>query len=267
MVVSLIKPAAFQIDSGITAGGKRMNAKVRNAAPPRTVSSMVLNTACGAYGYTGFKPGISPFPVEAGQSVGGDVIVAALANSVFQANYESPIRCRYTLTAYAATDFTVDATPWNNVATFDVDILDLNQSEMSAVHETTISVVKPVKLKIKDGATSVTKKIKLKVGSADYLPAPEDAASHPVSVSGSSDCTALSIGTPTFRGTHRSMWAAATPSPERSRSPSPLPTCTRPTSRTRCDVFATLTAADHRRLDAGNDAASVVVDVIDLNDF
>jgi YVTN family beta-propeller protein/cysteine-rich repeat protein len=272
-IISPVKPVSFRIPSGNTAGSATVKVKIRNGSDT-TQSIAVLPTTSCAGGYTYSNLGTQfinqPVSVEPGKTAKGIVTVGIINNPNFQLNALAPIRCTYTLTATAQpNEFTVDLTPSNNVALLEVDIFDDNQPDMSTVHETKILPIKPVKMKIKPGAASASKTVKFKVGSADYLPSPEPASSHSVSVTGAdATCPPLTVGPATIGGSASAgVEGGDTESGEVTVTIAAADVSS-PSKTTPARCAATLTAVGPPGDSmSSNDTANIVIDISDLNDF
>jgi hypothetical protein len=237
---------------------------------PHSIVVIPTIDCTAATAYSNFGNGFNlPVTVDPGKTASGFVKVVATANSMFQLNRKGLVRCNVTLTARAAGDFTTDPTPSNNVTVLQVDITDENQAEMTSVHETTISPVKPVKIKIKDGAATATKTVKFKVGNADYLPAPEAASSHSVSVTAlDGNCPAMTVGTPSFNGSaNADVEGGSTVNGQVSVTIAAADVAT-PSKKTPARCTVTLTASGPPGDSVpSNDTTSVVLEILDLNDF
>jgi YVTN family beta-propeller protein/cysteine-rich repeat protein len=272
-VVSPIKPIKLTIPTGDPFASKTLKVKVLNTdSEDRSVLILANSTNCGSsYAVADFGAGPqAPVTIAAGKSVKGSVVVTAVPNSLFQPNYEAPIRCTFTVTAYANPEqFTIDSNPSNNVSTFDVDILDEGQPEMSVVHDTTIAAVKPLKLTIKDGSLSAAKTAKFKAGNADYLPTPEPAASHSVSIVAlDGDCPAASAGTPTIDGGATADIEGGADAKGEVTMTLPAAGASSASKRSPARCVATVTAnGPPGDMTPANNTATIQIDVVDYNDF
>jgi len=272
-VVSSVKPVKLTIPSGDTMASKTLKAKVRNTdAEDRSILIIANTTTCtGAFGEADFGAGVhTAVTIPAGKTAKGEVKVTALANSMFQLNLEAPIRCTFTVTAYAdPSQFTVETNPSNNVATFEVDIVDEAQLEQTTVHETTISAAKPLKMKIKAGGASAAKKTKFKAGNADYLPTPEAAASHTISITAlDGDCPLTTAGTATIGGGATADVEGAADAKGEVTMTVPAAGVVSPSKISPARCVATVTAVGPAGDSmANNSTTTVVIDIVDENDF
>jgi YVTN family beta-propeller protein/cysteine-rich repeat protein len=272
-VVSPVKPLRMTIPTGDSFATKTIKVKVRNNdTVARDVTMIAISPNCGSwFAEADFGAGISnPVTVEAGKAITGTVAVTAVANTVFQPNAEAPIRCTFTVTAYPTpAQFTLDSNASNDVAAFDVDVVDEGQIEMATMHETTISAIKPAKVKIKEGGASGSKKLKFKAGNADYLPAPEAAANHTVSVTAlDGSCPVTTAGAATVSGGPTAdVEGGATVKGEVTMTV-PAAGMTSPNKKSPARCVATVTAnGPAGDMAAENNTATVTIDVFDDNDF
>lgn len=272
-VVASVKPVKLVIPASETMATKSLKVKVRNTdAEDRSIVVIANTTTCaGAFGAADFGAGVhTAVTIPAGKTAKGEVTITAFANSMFQLNLEAPIRCTFTVTASAdPSQFTVESNPSNNVATFEVDIIDEAQLEQATVHETTLSAAKPLKMKIKDGGVSAAKKVKFKAGNADYLPTPEPAASHTISIIAlDGDCPALTAGTATIGGGPTADVAGGADVKGEVTMTVPAAGVVSPSKVSPARCVATVSAVGP----AGdsmpnNNTTSVVIDIVDENDF
>jgi YVTN family beta-propeller protein/cysteine-rich repeat protein len=271
-VIAAVKPVKMTIPSGNMVWTQEFKIKVRNAdVTPHSIQVVSTDDCSGAIAYSKFGNGqfTLPVAVEPGKTASGVAYVVVNANSMFQLNHQGVVRCNFTLTASAAGEYTTDPTLSNNVAVLQVDITDENQADMTTVHETTILPAKPVKLKIKDGALSGTRKVKFKVGNADYLPTPEAAASHSVSVTAlDGDCPAMTVGTPSFGGDLTADVAGGDTATGTVSVTIAAADVTTPSKLlpARCAVTLTAVGPPGDSV-SSNNTTSVVLEITDLNDF
>jgi hypothetical protein len=157
--------------------------------------------------------------------------------------------------------------------TFDVEVFDRNDVPLATPHESFVRAAKPLTLKLGLGKPSLVKTAKVQPGSGDLLPTPEDPASHPVTVGVTSDCPPGVVGAldfdPATPGAQDGVSLGGgkvangklplTVADATFVSPSKL-------SPLRCRATLTVTGPPGDT-DPSNDQTTLVIDVIDLNDF
>ena len=187
-------------------------------------------------------------------------------------NDKSPARCTVTFTAAADVPSNVDPAPSNDVANMEVNVLDLNDTNMQAVppnHESVAVSLKPVKTKIKDTVASVTKTIKLKVTNAD-----DEDPGHTITVTlGAGTC--VGVGLPDFDPDNIGIQNSATVDGEKTATGvvtlsinSADFTNTTSKSPARCrQQFCQAGPMGNVEPNTSNDCTELVIDVTDANDF
>jgi YVTN family beta-propeller protein len=277
-VILPVKPITAKIGAGKTSVTKKVKVKVRNAdivpAPEMPGHTIELNATADCPSLTvttpDFGTGSNRIQLAGGEKATAVVEVTAFPSVFTSFNLKAPTRCTLTFTARSLPSFgTSEPTPSNNVATAEFNILDKNDPEQTAVHESVLSSIKPITVKVKDAVASVSKTAKPKVGNADYLPTAEAAAAHVVSVSAvDGDCPASTVGAVTFHGapsTGVDGGKTATGALPLSitaagfSSPSAL-------SPARCTAVLTVVGPPGDT-DASNNQTRLTIDVIDANDF
>src|SRR5262249_30900899 len=147
-----------------------------------------------------FGNGSDTIQVAGGASAAANILITAPASSFTSFNLKAPTRCQLTFTASTVVPSlgVTDPAPSNNVAIADLDLVDKNDTEQTTTHESIIYSPKPLKVTLKDAAP-LAKNVKVTVGNADYLPTPEAASAHSLSVTElDGDCPPITSGGVTF---------------------------------------------------------------------
>ena len=137
----------------------------------------VDDSDCGAPGTVAGTPDFLPSTPGSQDSVliaDGKTKIAkvhlTIDSSAFTSfNHSAPHRCTLWFTSSATGQLVVppDQTPWNNSFPVELNVTNLNHADGTAVHETTITSLKPVTLTIPIGKTSKAKTLSAMVGNAD----------------------------------------------------------------------------------------------------
>lgn len=289
-VVLPLKPMKLKIPNGATSFVKDLKVRVLNAdmRPTKEVQGhttrLDVSSDCPA-GVTVGPADFRPDTAGADDSVvlaGGESADALVQlridtdgiSNIATMNKRAPARCTLTFTASVTSPSgNVDPVPSNNLVSVDVDFFDENDAPQPAVYESVVSSIKPVKVKVAPGATSGTGKVSIRVANANIIPVPQ----HPgdvftVSVADGT-CPAGTVGaadfdtkTPGSQGDVQldgGMTAGST-----------LPLTINPAafqsggakSPARCIASVTIRSPGGDA-ETRNNKASVVIDVIDKNDF
>jgi hypothetical protein len=194
------KPVKVKLRVGVTALTKNIKVAVQNGDDSTTVPIKLQASGCGGLaGMPDFDKNTAgpqdTVVLAAGKSKKA-VVPLSITSAAFAAfNEKAPARCVVTFTATADVPGNVDPAPSNDVADLEVTVFDLNDGNGVAApnHESVTTSLKPLKVKIADGAATASKTVKLKVTNADA----GEAAGHLISVSlGAGTC--LGVGAPDF---------------------------------------------------------------------
>lgn len=131
--------------------------------------------------------------VDPGRSATATVFVTVTEAAFTTFNRRAPGRCTLMFTAATQEPGNIDPEDSNNLATAELNVLDLNDAEStSPPHETVALSLKPLKVKIAAKGVPIVKKLRPSVLNADVLPAADagDAISVAVDVS---DCPGTSV--------------------------------------------------------------------------
>jgi hypothetical protein len=208
------------------------------------------------------------------QKKGKAVVAITLDPSAFTSlNDDTPTRCRIALSASATAPGNVDPSTSNNEVTVEIDVFDLGDAPVVTAHESFVTTLKRVKVKLKDGEASRSKVIRIRAGNGDVVPADEVPGHSVTGVAVDGDCpagtvvsldmdrstagmqsSALVVGGDTADGKLLlSIAAADFPSPGK-------------TAPARCTAEVSVSGPGGD-VDASNDLALVVIEVLDANDY
>ncbi len=203
-IVLAPKPLKVKVPNGTATVVKNIKVAVRNGNTTTLGPADIKLQVSGCGGVAGtpdFDPDMlgaqdTVLLLEPGKSKKAVVPLTIDSMAFASFNAKSPARCQITFTATADVPMNGDPALSNNVANMELTVLDLNDAELQAVppnHESVTASLKPVKVKIRDGALSVTKTIKLKVTNADDEADP----GHAITVTlGAGTC--VGVGLPDF---------------------------------------------------------------------
>jgi hypothetical protein len=186
-------------------------------------------------------------------------------------NHVAPTRC--TLSFSVTSPGSSDPSPSNNTVPLELNVIDANDGEEAAVHESFVKSLKALRITIGDGKTESLKIAKPVVGNADILPTPEDPGDLITVTAAHGDCPAGLIGVADYdRGTIGTQNTTTIKGGNSVRGNLAVTataadfTTASKKSPARC--FATVTVAGPGGdTDATNNTAQLVIDVYDKNDF
>jgi hypothetical protein len=278
-VVLAAKPINVTIPFGNPIGSnsltKMVKLQVRNADPATsptsgfTVTLKVDDSGCGGgvasapnFASANQPPQSSIF-IANGKTKTAKVGLTINASAFSSFNHNAPHRCTLVFKTSGAYN---DANPSNDTLPVELNVVDRNDPDQTAVHETTIASVNPVTLTIPRLQTSTSKNVTVKVGNADA----NEPAGHAISgVAADGTCPANTVGAVDLgngpgnavtvvggakKGGKMVVTAASTVSTPNKLSPQ------------RC--VATVSAVGpNGDSDPTNNTSQLVIDVIDRNDF
>jgi alpha-tubulin suppressor-like RCC1 family protein len=259
---------------------KQLSVNVRNAdASDRTIGLSVDASDCplALAGSPDFVPSTlvadTSILVRAGKTKTAKLPLTISSAAFRSVNWKAPVRCTLRLTASAlVTGGSNDPNPSNNVALIELSVIDKNDAELAATHETTIRSAKATSLNIKSGNGTATKTLKAVVGNADYKPTTENPGD-PITLSANTTCTGLTLSPPICDATTSS--AAVTVKGGKTKTCKLTATAnavqistTNKLSPQRCTVTLTATGPTNPQvapLDSSNNTTELVIDVLDKN--
>jgi cysteine-rich repeat protein len=282
-VVLPVKPVKVTVRPGRTTVVKKLKVSVVNADSDTHAIRLAASTTCvGATVSTpDFIPSSSGF-VDAAVFAAGETRKASVLLTIETSgihtmqtlNKKAPVRCAVTFEASTSNPTgSLDPEPSNNSVTADVDVTDKSDAETATSHESVVRAVKPVKVKVKDGVLSLTKKARVVLVNADILPVREDPGHEitltvedgtcPAGTVGAMDYDRAAPGIQNFvtvrGGATKGGALPLTIDPNAFTSPSSA-------SPARCTAFLTATGPSGDT-DPSNNRARLIIDVVDENDF
>ena len=276
-VVLPIRPVAVAIPAGQGSVVKRLRIKVANAdlneTPGHRVQLIVSDGNCPT-GTVASLPDFDPRTAGAQNSIvvrgkrtkAATVFLSVSRDAFTSFNRKAPQRC--TLSAHVATLVagSSDPNPTNDTIPIELSVIDRNDPDQTAAHESVIDSVNPVTIKIGRMKSSVSKAISFKVHNADIGDGP---SGHAINVQASDgDCPAGTVGAPNFSGTSSTALVPGFGS-QRGRLTLTINasafTSRNLKSPARCTAVLTATGPSGDS-DATNNLTKLTIDVIDRND-
>lgn len=265
------RPLSVRLAAGTTSDSRTIKVKVRNADTTAMTSNTITLTVddgdcpagtAGAVDFDSRTAGTqNTIELRAGASAKAEVTVELTAAAFSSVNHSTPTRCRLLLTASGGGS---DPTPSNDTTPLEISVIDFNDAEMNAAHESFVDSLKPVKLRLA-GRASKLGKTSARVGNGDVVPSPE--SGHTVSVTIEGNCPLGSVGPADFdRATVGSQSSTQLAGGDRAKTVLPLTiqaadfagaTADAPV---RCLAYVRATGPGGDS-DSSNDAAVVVIDV------
>ena len=186
-------------------------------------------------------------------------------------NHKAPTRC--TLTFTATMPGSNDPTPENAVATVEINIIDKNDPEGTARHESLIKSIAPAKITLPRDTTAKLRNVRPTVVNADILPTVETTADAITVVASDGDCPSGTVGVADYNA--RMPGAQNTAQVTGGRSKAGLLPLTinanaflSPNAKSPARCTAVLTASGPGGdSDGSNNTTKLVIDVLDKNDF
>ena len=209
VVVEPSAPRTVKIAATKSEVAKKVRVKVRNADPagsaPFVVRLIATDGDCPAGTVTGLpdfgpKAGADPATIElaAGRAATAVVPVVFRRSAFDTHNDKTPERCALAVEARPDSPGDVDPTPGNAAVRPEIDVIDLGDTPATALHETVLAGMRPLKIKINRTKTGAAKTVSVKVTNADLLPAPELPGHEVTLAAEDGDCPAGTVGSPDF---------------------------------------------------------------------
>jgi hypothetical protein len=288
-VVLPVAPKTLTIAAGETEVTAKLSVKVRSAdilpakeRPGHTIELTVPATDCpagtiaGAPDFDAKTPGAQSTVLLAGGTTKTAVVPLYVSSAAFTTfNRKAPNRCTVTLQA-ATIDppGSVDPTPENNSVTVELNIIDKNDPELTATHESVLKSRKPVTVTLAKGKSTVAKNVTLSVVNADYLPTPENPG-HDITVEVQpGDCPSGALGDADFDSRTAGAQHTVTVKGGATKSGTVQLTInaaafatTNGRSPTRCTAIVTAVGPTQPDPEPTNNRTRLVIDVVDKNDF
>lgn len=280
-VVAPHKPLTVIIPAGGTSATKRLKVKVTNADtvpaaehPGHTVQLTASDGDCPAGTVEGmplFAGTGNTVQIAGGRSKKAEITLHIAADAFTSFNRKAFARCRLSFTATTITPAgSFDPTPANNTATVELNVIDGNDPEQTALHESLLWSIAPRRVIICKGRAAASKVVKPIAGNADMV----DVAGHAVRVTASDgDCPAGTVGVVDFESRTPGAQDIAVVAGGGKRSgqlalviDAARFTTTSRRSPARCTAVLTA-AGPSGDTDATNNSTRLVIDVVDENDF
>jgi hypothetical protein len=281
-VVAPLRPKTVTIAAGKTSVTQTLRVNVINAdlaeVAGHTVQLTVSSTDCpvGLAGTPDFGKAAVGSPnhatIPGGKFKTAKVPLTFTSGAFTTFNHVAPTRCTlsFTATTLVASN---DPTPQNAVASIELNVIDKNDLEGTARHESLIKSIAPVKVMVSKGTGQKLVTVRATAVNADILPAPETSADAITVVASDGDCPSGTVGVLDYDSTTagaqntvqltggKSKGGAMTVAIFASKFSSP-----NAKSPARCTALLTATGPGGDT-DASNNTARLVIDVIDKNDF
>lgn len=289
-VVTPLNPLSVTIPKATTPPPKivKFRVKVTNAdpkteTPADTIQLSVDRGDCPLamdIAAPNFSPKSLP-PSDTVQLGGGKSATATVQLTIHSGDFatfnaKAPKRCTLGVTASTIVPTSTEPTPWNNAVPVEINVIDKNEAQSSTVHESVISSVKPLSLKIPKKKTAAAKVAKPLLINADYL-ATGEGTGHAIqlSVDPIVGCPWLAVAAldadPATIGAQDMVTVAGGKSVKASIQLDAADTVNTTNSKSpkRCIAVlrATTAVPSNVEPDTSNNATQLVIDVIDQNDF
>lgn len=282
-VVLPVKPLTFKLTSRNETVVKNINVKVVNAdihdaGIGHLIQLSVSNGECPSGTVAGLPDFDKDTPgnqdtvlLAAGKSAKATIPIEASSGNYSTFNRKAPARCVMHISVSSPDGD--DPTPGNNSVPLEINVIDANDGEQSAVHESFIVSLKPLKITIGDGDATKSKTTKVKVGNADILPEAEEPGDLLTVVALDDDCPAGTLGIADYDGDAAGEQNTVTVAGGKTQSGKLKVTATsteftarNPKSPARC-VAAVSVSGPGGDTDGNNGTSNLVIDVYDGNDF
>ncbi|HVM98046.1 MAG TPA: thrombospondin type 3 repeat-containing protein, partial [Candidatus Acidoferrales bacterium] len=274
------KPLNVTIPATKTSVTKKIGITVRNAdTVDRTISLSVDASGC-PMGLAGLPDFVSSTPVAdtsilipAGKTKKAKLPLTINSADFDSFNFKAPARCTLLISAadVIAGGYN-DATPSNNVAVVEINVVDKSDAEQTSVHESLVKSANPTKINIPLNQPFATKTLSAKVVNADYKPIAENPGDA-IALSASTSCSGLTLGAPICDASTSSNsvtvkgGASKTCKLTATANGAQISTANK-LAPYRCTVTLTATGPSPQvsPLDASNNTTQLVIDVLDKND-
>jgi hypothetical protein len=281
-VVLARQPLTIQVPNAATTPiTKKLLVKVRNAdSGPAAATTIMLSqtndcpaaVVVSAPDFDTKTPGVQTSIAIAPRKTKSAVLLISADHSLTTLNHKMPVRCTLTLTAGFAEPVD-DPNPSNNQTTIEINLFDKLDAEVATSQETVLTSLSPVTIRVAKNKILATKKLKAKAGNADVLPLPNRAA-HDITLSlDGSGCSAVSFGAididPSVTGSQPNRVVAGGSTATASLTASVSSSLLTPNKRSPLRCLVTFSASGPTDPDSepSNNKSTVVIDVLDGNDF
>ncbi len=206
-VVTPPAPLAVTLNAGTTSVVRSVQVLVANGdvacgaeTPGHTIQLTALDNDCpaGTVGTPDFNA-IAAGAQSSALVVGGRTATArvplTISSDAFASfNRVAPKRCIIVFNAEATVPGNTDVSSDNNTAVLEVSVIDRNDPEQTAVHESYVKSVAPLKVSLPDNTVTKAASVQVTAGNADLLPTAETPG-HLITVTASDgDCPQGTMG-------------------------------------------------------------------------
>ncbi len=282
-VVLPLKPLTIKVPQGAPGvATKKVKVKVLNGDTHPGSDTIQLSASIGDCppGVSVTTPDFNPPNLDDDIKLGAGasakaVVTVSVTSDAFNVISRKALR-RCTLEFTAATDElgNVDPRPSNDSVPLEINVSDANDAELnySPQHETYAKSLKPLKIAIKDGEASALKHVKVGLGNADVLPAPDMGDNIGLSVDVSS-CTGVTVAAiDADKGTDGNQSSVPVDGGKVANGLVQFhvaASITTPTKASphRCIATVTATGPSDPDPDTTNNQTQLVIDIIDKNDL
>ncbi len=276
-VVAQLKPLNVTIPSRSFSVTKTISVKVTNADPKTEILTQTISLTSSS----DCPAGVTISPANFGQSPLGSVTLAAGKSKTGKAtvtmqsgqltslNHVTPTRC--TIAFLASPQASIDPTLRNAGVALQLNLIDKNDPDQPTSGESFIQSPNPLVVTIPKHAPSVSKTVKLSVGNGDIVPVPETPGELITVTASDGDCPAGTVGTVSFAAGSGNQ--VVVKGGQRQTGTLSLTidgaafTTAGAKSPARCTAVLTATGSAEPDPDPTNNTATMVIDVIDKNDF
>lgn len=287
-VVLPLRPRTYTINAGQVSITRNLKVKVRNAdflPPPKwrghIIELSVSSADCPAglagtpdFGTQALGPS-NVVRVAAGKSRTATVPLTISRSAFATFNHLAPTRCTPTFAASASGSDAdgIDPTPENAVAPVEINIIDRNDPEGTAKHESLIASIAPASLRLRKGRTSTIQNVSPVVVNADILPATEPGTDAITVTASDGDCPNGTVGLADYDAATPGAQGVAQVAGGKAKAGT-LPVTIHPAgffsptrqSPGRCTAVLSATGPGGDN-DGSNNVTKLVIDVTDGSDF
>ncbi|MFI5364445.1 MAG: choice-of-anchor V domain-containing protein [Candidatus Binatia bacterium] len=275
VVVSQLKPLNVTIPSKASSVTKTVSVKLTNADP----KTEVLAPAIALTSSSDCPPGVTigaanfgTFPegsvsLAGGKSKTGKVIVT-VDNTPTSVNHVTPTRC--TIAFLAAVASSIDPTVSNAGMAMQLNVINKGDVDQETLGESFIQSPNPITVKIPRNTASVVKSVNVTVGNGDIVSTPPPMETVTVTAS-DGDCPPGTVGAVSFAAGSGNQVSVKGGKKQTGTLPLTIDSAAFTTasakSPARCTAVLTATGPADPDADPTNNTATLVIDVLDMNDF
>jgi len=280
-VILPLKPLTVKLREDDSSISKIIKVKVQNAdleeTPGHTIQVHAEDGTCPAGTVAGLPDldkkiaGAQDAILVAGGKSAKAVVTLQISAAAFTTfNRVAPSRC--TLALSVSSPGASDATPANNSVPLELNVLDHNDGEQSAIHETWLRSIAPQKISIGGGVGHKHASAKAVAGNADISPEPESPGDTITVIALDGTCPSGTMGTADYdKATEGAQNSVTVAGGKTATAKLPVIAAAagfasaNPKSPARC--LATITASGPGGdTDGSNNTTTLVIDVYDKND-